>query len=123
MTEFFQDAPMLGNQYDEDALLRSFLRWRLPALVLEEVEVGLRRLGERAVTDILAMGDLAESAPPRHVPYDAWGRRIDDLVVSPGWRALDRVSAEEGIVAAAYERRHASHSRLDQMSRLYLFHP
>jgi len=28
MTEFFQDPPRLGNQYEEDALLRAYLRWR-----------------------------------------------------------------------------------------------
>ena len=121
--EFFQDAPRLGDQYEDDALLRSFLRWRLPADVRAAVEPGLRRLGARASTDIRAMGDAAEAEPPRHVPYDAWGRRVDEIVVSPAWRALDRVSAEEGIVAAAYERAHGAWSRLDQMARLYLFHP
>ena len=121
--DFFQDGPRLGNQYEDDALLRAFLRWRLPAEVHAAVEPGLERLGHRAATDILAMGDAAEAEPPRHVPYDPWGRRIDEIVVPPAWRALDRVSAEEGIVAAAYERAHGGWSRLDQMARLYLFHP
>jgi alkylation response protein AidB-like acyl-CoA dehydrogenase len=90
--------------------------------MLVEIEPGLHRLGERAVTDIAAWGDAAEAQPPQHVPYDPWGRRVDDIVVSNAWLALDRVSAEEGIVATAYERRHGALSRVHQMAKLYLFH-
>ncbi|MDB4877392.1 MAG: uncharacterized protein JWM41_3838 [Gemmatimonadetes bacterium] len=122
MADFFQDSPSLENQYASDALLRSYLRRRLPATTLAEIEPGLHRLGERAITDILALGDEAEANPPRHVPYDPWGRRIDDIVVSAAWRALDRISAEQGLVATAYERRHGALSRVHQMAKLYLFH-
>ena len=123
MSEFFQDGPRLGNQYDDDAFLRSYLRWRLPPAMTAELELELHRFGERVATDILALGDAAESAPPRHVPYDPWGRRIDDIVVSDGWRALDRISAQEGLIAIAYERAHGEHSRVHQMAKLFLFHP
>ncbi len=123
MSEFFQDPPRLGNQYDDDALLRAYLRWRLPANVLAEIEPDLRRLGHRAATDILALGESAEASPPRHVPYDAWGRRVDRIETSDAWRELDHISASEGIVATAYERRHGAHSRIHQFARLYLFAP
>ena len=104
MTEFFQDPPRLGNQYDDDAILRAYLRWRLPAKMLAEIEPDLRRLGHRAATDILELGESAEASPPRHVPYDAWGRRVDRIETSDAWRQLDRISATEGIVATAYAR-------------------
>jgi putative acyl-CoA dehydrogenase len=123
MSEFFQDSPRLGNQYEDDALLRAYLRWRLPAQMREEIEPDLHRLGHRVVTDILALGEAAESQPPRHVPYDAWGERVDRIETSDAWHALDRVSAEEGIVAIGYERAHGAHSRIDQFARLYLFAP
>ena len=123
MTEFFQDGPTLGNQYDDDRVLRSYLRRKLPAAVLADVEPSLRRLGERAATDILEIGDAAEREPPRHVPYDPWGRRIDRIETSDAWRELDRISATEGIVATAYERAHGALSRVDQFARLYLFAP
>jgi len=122
MSEFYQEAPRLANRYDADGFLRSYLRWRLPDDIRAEIEPGLHRLGERAATEIAALGDAAEAQPPRHVPYDPWGRRVDDIVVSDAWRALDRISAEEGIVAAAYERRHGALSRVHQMALLYLFH-
>ena len=123
MSDFVQDSPRLGNQYDDDALLRSYLRWRLPAPMLAEIEPGLHRLGMRAATDILALGEDAEASPPRHVPYDAWGRRIDRIETSEAWQELDRISAVEGIVATAYERAHGAHSRIHQFARLYLFAP
>ena len=123
MSEFFQDPPRLGNQYDDDPFLRSYLRWRLPANMLAEIEPDLRRLGHRAATDILALGESAEASPPHHVPYDAWGRRVDRIETSDAWRELDHISATEGIVATAYERSHGPHSRIDQFARLYLFAP
>jgi alkylation response protein AidB-like acyl-CoA dehydrogenase len=120
---FFQSPPRLGNQYLEDGALRSVLRRLLPADALGRVEPGLAALGARAAGDLLADAEAAESAPPRHVPYDAWGRRIDRIEVSDGWRRLERAAAEEGIVAAAYERALGSLSRIEQIARLYLYHP
>jgi alkylation response protein AidB-like acyl-CoA dehydrogenase len=122
-SEFHQEGPRLGNQYETDLLLRSYLRWRLPSPMLARIEPGLHHLGERAATDLLALGEAAEAEPPRHVPYDPWGRRVDDIVVGDAWRALDRVSAQEGIVATAYERADGALSRVHQMARLHLFHP
>src|SRR5256714_12988187 len=123
MSEFFQDPPRLGNQYDDDALLRAYLRWRLPVSMHAEIEPDLHRLGHRVVTDILALGEAGEMSPPRHVPYDAWGRRVDRIETSDAWRELDHISATEGIVATGYERIHGAHSRIDQFARLYLFAP
>ncbi len=120
---FFQDPPRLGHPYRDDIALRAALRRLLPADVLRQIEPGLERLGERAAGEIAALGDRAEREPPRHLPFDAWGRRIDRIEVSPAWQALHAIAAEEGVVAAAYERRHGPWSRLEQCARLYLFHP
>lgn len=38
MTEFFQAGPELGNQYDDDRVLRAYLRRTLPAGLLAEWE-------------------------------------------------------------------------------------
>jgi alkylation response protein AidB-like acyl-CoA dehydrogenase len=123
MSEFYQSPPVLGNQYLDDRPLRALLARLLPAEVHAKITPDLTRLGGRAVGDIAAAGDDAEAQPPRHIPYDPWGRRVDRIVVSDGWRHLDRVAAEEGIVASAYERRFGASSRVEQLARLYLFHP
>ena len=61
--------------------------------------------------------------PPKQIQFDAWGSRIDEIQVCDAWRALDRVSAEEGLVAIGYERKQVEFSRLYQFAKLYLFHP
>ena len=91
--------------------------------MLVDIEPSLRRLGERAATDLLVLDAAAEASPPRHMPYDAWGRRVDHIETSDAWRALDRIAAEEGLVATGYERAHGAHSRVDQFARLYLYAP
>jgi alkylation response protein AidB-like acyl-CoA dehydrogenase len=123
MAEFYQAVPTLGNQYTGDPAIRDYLAWKLPVAVLESIEPGLTRLGERVMLDVLAAGEDAESRPPRHVPSDAWGRRVDRIEVADGWRTLDRIAAEEGLVAIGYERAHGEWSRLDQFARLYLYGP
>ncbi|MHB1223766.1 MAG: acyl-CoA dehydrogenase family protein [Gemmatimonadaceae bacterium] len=120
---FFQQPPILGNQYRDDDALRLALRWMLPPDVLADVAPGLDALGARAVGDIMAAGDEAEAMPPRHVPYDAWGNRVDRIDVADGWRRLERIAVEEGLVALAYERTHGPWSRVHQMARLYLYAP
>ena len=123
MNEFFQDAPKLTNQYHSDPLLRSFLERVIPKETLWEIEPGLIRLGERAVTDIYEWGKQAESSPPLHVPYDPWGRRVDEIRVSDAWKKLERTSAEEGLVSLGYKRKHGALSRIHQFARVYLFGP
>ncbi len=123
MTEFFQDGPQLHDTYAGDPALRAGLKRLLPPEVMRDLAPGLERLGLRAAGDIATLGDEAEAQPPRHVPFDAWGRRIDRIEVSDAWRRLHAVAAEEGIVAGAYERRHGPWSRLEQCAKLYLFHP
>lgn len=122
MSGFYQQAPSLGNQYSDDKLLRSYLRRVLPADRLAQIEPDLRRFADRVTTDISEMAADAEAHEPRHVPFDPWGRRVDRILTSAGWRALDRVSAEEGLVAIGYERTHGATSRVWQFAKLYLFH-
>lgn len=121
--EFFQNGPELQNQYEADDVLKSYLRRKLPPALFSEVEPDLRRMGARVAGDILLLGNQAEAQPPRHVPYDPWGRRIDHIEVSQAWKELDRVSAEEGLIAIGYERKQAEWSRTYQLAKLFLFHP
>jgi len=122
-SEFYQEAPRLTNQFDDDPLLGGYLRWRLPSAVFHDVEPALRRIGALAAGEWLALDAAAERNPPRHIPYDPWGRRIDVIETSDAWRALDRIAAEEGLVAIGYEREHGELSRIDQFARLYLYAP
>lgn len=120
--DFYQAGPALQNQFRSDPLLRAYLQEVMPKDLYLALEPDLRRMGERAVTDLLALSRQAEREEPEHIPYDAWGKRVDELRLSPAWDAITAVAAEEGIVATGYERKFGAHSRLAQFAKLYLFH-
>ncbi|MDB5103239.1 MAG: uncharacterized protein JWP91_928 [Fibrobacteres bacterium] len=123
MQEFFQQGPVLGNPFAADPLLQAFLRWRLPADLQETLAPGLLAFGQRVIDEVQGLGRQAEAHPPRHIPFDPWGARIDQIEVSGAWKRLQDISAQEGLVAIAYKRADGSFSRLHQFSRLYMFHP
>ena len=79
--EFYQDGPVLSNQYTSDILLKNYLRRVLPNDILQAIEPDLEHFGERVITDILQMGEDAEQNEPFLVQYDTWGRRIDQINV------------------------------------------
>lgn len=123
MTSFFQDPPVLGNQYTTDSALQSVLKRLLPVGTLAEIEPDLIRFGQRVVGDIVPWAEDAELHQPRLVQFDPWGRRIDRIDVAAGWTAMERLSAAEGLVAIGYERKQGPWSRLYQFTKLYLFNP
>ncbi|CAH2294969.1 acyl- dehydrogenase family member 11-like [Pelobates cultripes] len=105
---FFQERPKLGNQFLEDAMLQSYLKRHLPPVVLEEVSQDLDRFSQRLVEEIDALGRECELNPPKLQQYDAWGRRVDDIVTCSAWKRMKNISAEEGLIAEAYERKYSS---------------
>ncbi|HKQ51993.1 MAG TPA: acyl-CoA dehydrogenase family protein [Pyrinomonadaceae bacterium] len=120
---FRQMPPTLGNQYEDDRVLRSFLRRSLPAEVLREVEPSLAEMGQLAGGRLYQLQLADRLNEPRLTQWDAWGNRVDQIELTPLWREAARVSAEHGVVAVAYEGRHAQFSRLHQAALAYLFTP
>jgi acyl-CoA dehydrogenase len=120
---FSQPPPQLGNQYADDRALRSYLRRQLPPDVLREVEPSLEELGELAGGELYRMQLADRLNEPRLTQWNAWGERIDRIEVSPLWRVAERLAAERGLIATAYERRHGRHSRVHQCALAYLFTP
>lgn len=122
-SHFTQEPPALGNQYDDDRVLRSYLQRHLPASVHEAVTPALRRMGERAGGELydLQQSDLRNE--PALTRWGPWGERIDHIEVTDVWTRAEIVAAEEGVVAAAYEKAHGRFSRIYQMALAYLFIP
>jgi putative acyl-CoA dehydrogenase len=123
MSDFFQQGPQLKNQYTEDRLLQAYLNWRIPPMIFSNMSAHLKHLGQRAVTDMLGWANEAETNPPQLIQFDAWGKRIDQIETSQGWKNLEKVAAEEGLIATGYERKYGEYSRIYQMALLYLYHP
>src|SRR5947209_12620388 len=123
MSPFNQPPPTLGNQYAEDRVLRSYLARTLPASVLRELEPMLTEMGRLAGDDLYRMQMADRLNEPRLTQWDAWGNRIDHIELTPLWREAERIAAEHGLVATAYERRHGRFSRIHQCALAYLFTP
>jgi alkylation response protein AidB-like acyl-CoA dehydrogenase len=120
---FTQTPPALQNQYRDDRVLRSYLHRALPPEMLAAIAPGLDAMGEAAGGE-LYRDQLADRLnEPRLTRWDAWGRRIDRIDVTPLWRKAERLAAESGLVAIAYEREHGALSRVHQFALAYLFTP
>jgi acyl-CoA dehydrogenase len=119
---FNQPPPSLGNQWQDDAALRSLLARRLPPEVLAEITPSLDRMGALAAQlHPLQLSDRENE--PVHTQWGAWGERIDHIEVTEVWKRAEVIAAEEGVVATAYERKHGAHSRIHQFALAYLFGP
>jgi alkylation response protein AidB-like acyl-CoA dehydrogenase len=120
---FQQAAPTLGNQYEADRVLRSYLARVFPAGVLSEIEPSLIELGRLAGGELYQLQLADRLNEPRLTQWDAWGNRVDEIELTPLWQRAERVAVEHGVVATAYERKHGSLSRVHQCALAYLFTP
>ena len=123
MKNFYQEGPRLTNTYRSDETLQKFISKFLPAEVKQEAVPHLDHLGERATSDMLHWAEDAETNIPQHIPFNPWGKRIDEIKTAHGWQQLEKAAAEEAIVATAYKRTHGAFSRVYQMALLYLYSP
>lgn len=120
---FNQEPPELGNQYEDDRVLRSFLRRALPVDVLHGVEPALSEMGRLAGGELYRMQLDDRLNEPVLTQWDAWGERVDRIEVSPLWKVAERLAAEHGLISTAYERAHGRFSRTHQAALAYLFTP
>jgi alkylation response protein AidB-like acyl-CoA dehydrogenase len=120
---FRQTPPSLGNQYEDDRVLRSYLARTLPPEMLAEIEPSLMEMGRLAGGDLYRMQLADRLNEPVLTQWDAWGNRIDHIELTPLWRVAERLAAEHGVVATAYERKHGQFSRIHQCALAYLFTP
>jgi len=120
---FQQPPPVLGNQYLEDRVLRSYLNRVIPPDVLRSVEPSLEEMGDLAGGELYRLQLADHANEPVLTQWDAWGERADRIELTPLWRRAERVAAEHGVVAAAYEAAHGRFSRPYQFALAYLFHP
>jgi acyl-CoA dehydrogenase len=121
--QFQQAPPALGNQYEDDSVLRSYLTCSLPTDVLREIKSTLKEMGELAGGDLYQMQLADRLNEPKLTQWDAWGNRIDRIELTHLWRVAERIAAEHGIVATAYEQKHGRFSRVHQCALAYLFTP
>ena len=120
---FVQAPPTLGNQYEDDRVLRSYLARVFPAEVLGEIVPSLMQMGRLAGADLYQQQLADRLNEPQLTQWDAWGNRIDRIELTPLWQRAEHIAAEHGVVATAYESKHGSLSRIHQCALAYLFTP
>ena len=123
MPPFNQPAPQLGNQYNNDRLLQLYLRRRLPADILAQIEPTLQTIGDLAGNELYQLQLADRLNEPQLTQWDAWGERIDQIVLTPLWQRAQQIAASYGLIATAYEQRFHEYSRTCQFALAYLFHP
>jgi alkylation response protein AidB-like acyl-CoA dehydrogenase len=120
---FFQDPPRLAHPYHDDRVLRSYLARALPEDARREAEGQLAALGDVVCGRLYDMVLEDRLNEPRLVQWDAWGNRVDRIEVTRVWQEAKKLTAEFGLVAVPYERRHGEHARQIQAALIYLFGP
>jgi acyl-CoA dehydrogenase len=120
---FYQAPPELGNTYLADDVLRRYLRNTLPPDVLRAIEPELLAMGALAGGELYRDSLASYREEPRLEAWSPWGRRVDHIEVTPLWKKAARIAAERGIVATAYEKKHAEWSRIHQFALAYLVEP
>jgi len=72
---------------------------------------------------IWQLGRECEENPPQLRRTNAWGRTIDELITCQAWKEQKKISAQEGVIAIAYERKQSQYSRIYQVAKLMMYSP
>jgi len=122
-SDFVQEPPELHNQYDRDRVLQSYVRRQFPESIRKTIEPELVDLGEKAGGELYELQQQDLRNEPTLTRWGPWGDRVDQIEVTNVWKRAEKLAAERGIVATAYEQEHGARSRIHQMLLAYLFIP
>ncbi|MCA9773955.1 MAG: acyl-CoA dehydrogenase family protein, partial [Myxococcales bacterium] len=120
---FFQDPPVLDNQFRTDRVLRHYLERRAEGAARAEIETSLDRMGALAGGELWRLTVEGRRDEPELIQWNPWGARVDEIRVPAAWERFAEVAATEGVVATGYERRTGALSRIHQFALVYLFDP
>lgn len=119
--DFIQSAPILGNQYRDDGVLRAYLERALPLTMRKAIERDLDELGAHAASAWTEARTHAPAAPVL-TQWDAWGERVDRIESTPVWQRGAALTARYGLVACGHDAAYGEHARSNQFARIYLHH-
>ncbi len=92
------------NFYEADRNLARTLRLRLAPEHVERTKALLHEAGALAGGEVDRLARIADRNPPRLVPFDARGERIDQVEYHPAYRELERIGFGRFALAAMSHR-------------------
>lgn len=117
---FTQTPPQMDNPYLTDRVLQSCLRRAMPPALFEHFHEEANELGQ-VVADELYPQQLRERLiEPVHTAFDAWGRRVDHIELTPLWQRMPQLAARFGLVWHGYDKTKGAQARLFQFGMVYL---
>ena len=116
---FLQEAPQLAHPYRDDRLLIGLLDRVLPSDRRAAIEADLDALGDYAR---LAWRRVCTTTRRKPVltSWDAWGRRVDRIELTPSWQEGPLLTTRHAVLAAGHEAHPCA--RLEEFARVYLYH-
>ncbi|KAJ3305367.1 hypothetical protein HDV03_001660 [Kappamyces sp. JEL0829] len=115
--EFIQPAPVLADPL-QDNLLEGVFRF-YGIYGHELIDFSLRVVSK----ELLAHAQEAERNQPTVDHYDTFGKRVDNLHTSSGWKFMKRFAAENALVAGPYVDLGNPKARLLQFAKIMLWVP
>ncbi|MBD8900542.1 acyl-CoA dehydrogenase family protein [Rhodanobacter sp. DHG33] len=116
---FLQAAPQLPHPWRSERLLHALLDRALPAARRGALDNDLDALGDYALT-AWQRATTTTRRKPVLTQWDAWGRRVDRIELTPAWQEGPHVTTSHAVLAAGHENH--EHARLEEFARVYLYH-
>lgn len=120
---FLQTPPQLAHPYRSDRVLQSCMRRLLPHALADEFDRCAMELGQLVAEDLYPQQLAERLVEPRLVQWDAWGRRIDRIELTPLWQRMPEIVARHGLVWHGYDKAKGAHARVFQFGLVYLYTP
>ncbi len=98
-----EPKPLPLDYYAADPAFRRLMASKLPEKLHAWAEPRFAKLGIRAAVEVDPLAIAADRTPPRHVPYDPLGNRIDDIVYHPSYPEMVRIAYGSGLISLGYD--------------------
>ncbi|MBB3225507.1 alkylation response protein AidB-like acyl-CoA dehydrogenase [Luteibacter sp. Sphag1AF] len=116
---FLQDAPKLAHPYRNDRVLHAFLGRALPGDRFDALEPDLDALSDYAVM-AWRRRELTPRREPELTQWDAWGRRVDRIALTPAWEEGPHITTTHRVLSSGHA--DSPYARIEQFARVYLYH-
>jgi alkylation response protein AidB-like acyl-CoA dehydrogenase len=116
---FLQEGPQLAHPWHSDRWLHGLLDRVLPAERRAALDADLAALGDYAQMAWQRAGESSRRKPVL-TPWDAWGRRVDRIELTPAWLEGPHLTTRHAVLAAGHAP--GEYARLEEFARVYLYH-